>query len=175
MIDDGLWEHYGTLATTTNNSEYVCQTMCHSESTAVTSIGHKTSQDYVLHRLAIVLPDLPGNQCRTCAWYALVFPSIEVVPWPEWPSCYSVLRPPPWSESWEQLSLDDSSTFHEKIWTNIYRYELIWTRRRTHNWVHLSALHLSFHSARFHFQGQYIQYVYNTYIFIYTSYIYIHK
>lgn len=48
MIDDGLWEHYGTLATTTNNSEYVCQTICHSESTAVTSIGHKTSQDYVL-------------------------------------------------------------------------------------------------------------------------------
>ena len=57
---------------------------------------------------------------------------------------------------------------------HIYRYELIWTRRRTHNWVHLSALHLSFHSARFHFQGQYIQYVYNTYIFIYTSYIYIY-
>lgn len=58
MIDDGLWEHYGTLATSTNNSEYVCQTtsICHSESTAVTSIGHKTAQDYVL----------AGCHCQIC-------------------------------------------------------------------------------------------------------------
>ena len=88
---------------------------------------HKTTSWPV----AIVLPDLPGNQCRTCAWYALVFPSIEVVPWPEWPSCYSVLRPPPWSESWEQLSLDDSSTFHETNMNTQYEQE-----EYGHTWIY---------------------------------------
>ena len=68
-----------------------------------------------------------------------------------------------------------------RIWThvNLSKHTVWIDMNKKKNWLHLSALQLSFHSARcwrlFHFQERYIQYVYNThiiYIIIYT-YIYI--